>query len=90
MRGKLIVETACTGERVEIRVTDTGVGIAGEDLERVFEPLFSTKTYGVGLGLSIVKRILDLHHGGVEIASEPGVGTSVTLWVPAAAGEVNS
>ena len=51
-------------------------------LSRVFEPLFSTKGFGVGLGMPIVKQIMEQHGGGIEIVSEQGRGTGVTLWLP--------
>jgi signal transduction histidine kinase len=50
--------------------------------DRIFEPLFSTKTSGVGLGLSIVKNIMQQHGGGIEIQSHVGEGSTVTLWLP--------
>lgn len=68
--------------RVEISVSDTGGGISGEVLEKIFEPLFSTKGFGVGLGLPVVKQILEQHGGGIEITSEVGKGTTMTLWLP--------
>lgn len=70
------------GDRVEIRVRDTGDGIANEDLEKIFDPLFTTKKTGVGLGLSIVKRLFEAHGGGVEVVSELGRGTEMCLWLP--------
>ncbi|MCP4657211.1 MAG: PAS domain S-box protein [bacterium] len=85
--GQLTVETARSADRVEIRIADTGVGIGADDLARVFEPLYSTKSFGVGLGLPIVRQIMERHHGGVEIASRPDEGTTVTLWLPADRGE---
>ena len=71
-----------TADRLEIRFSDTGPGIPDDVLDRVFEPLFSTKSFGVGLGLSIVKSILEQHSGGVEIESKVGLGTTVVLWLP--------
>jgi PAS domain S-box-containing protein len=70
------------GSRLEIRVRDTGCGIPTDMLDRVFEPLFSTKSLGVGLGLPIVKNILEQHDGGVAIQSEVGQETTVVLWLP--------
>ena len=63
-------------------VTDTGEGIPRADLDHIFEPFFSTKRTGTGLGLATVARIVDDHQGGIEIASEIGKGTSVTLRLP--------
>jgi signal transduction histidine kinase len=68
--------------RLEIRVSDTGPGIPKDVRARVFEPLFSTKRYGVGLGLPIVKNIVEQHGGGIEIESQAGQGTTVILWLP--------
>lgn len=79
---ELKVETAVAGNRLEIRVIDTGSGIPDDIRETIFEPLFSTKSFGVGLGLTIVKDIMAEHGGGIEIESEPGKGTAVVLWLP--------
>ena len=84
---ELAVETCVSDGRVQIRVKDTGVGIPSDALEQVFEPLYSTKTFGVGLGLPIVKQIMEKHGGDVEIESRPGKGTTVTLWLPCGAQE---
>ncbi len=79
---QLTIETAIEGERLEIRITDTGPGIPEDKMEKIFEPLYSTKIYGVGLGLPIVKQIMEQHRGGVIFRSQQGQGTSVTLWLP--------
>jgi signal transduction histidine kinase len=68
--------------RIEIVFTDTGVGMPEDVQSRVFEPLFSTKGFGVGLGMPIVKQIMEQHKGGIEIVSEQGRGTRVSLWLP--------
>ena len=78
----LTVQTKKTDHRVEIAIGDTGPGISADILDKVFEPLFSTKNFGVGLGMSIVKQIMELHRGGIEINSKPGEGTEVMLWLP--------
>jgi signal transduction histidine kinase len=80
--GELVVETAVVAGRVEIRVIDTGSGIPKEICGKIFEPLFSTKSFGVGLGLAIIRDILEAHGGGVDIRSEVGKGTCVSLWIP--------
>ncbi len=80
---RLRVESECVGSRVEIRVVDTGPGIAPEVLVKIFEPMFSTRTFGVGLGLPIVKKTMEQHGGNVRIVSEVGSGTTATLWLPA-------
>jgi signal transduction histidine kinase len=53
------------------------------DVERAFDPFYTTKEGGTGLGLAVVQRIMDGHGGGVKIQSEPGKGTTVTLELPA-------
>lgn len=60
---------------------DRGGGIPAEVRERIFEPLFSTKGFGVGLGLPVVKRIMEQHRGGIEVDTEEGRGTTVRLWL---------
>jgi PAS domain S-box-containing protein len=81
---RLTVSTRIVEDRLEIRVSDTGNGIPDEARDRIFEPLFSTKSFGVGLGLPIVKGIMEQHGGGIEISSQAGKGTTATLWLPVA------
>lgn len=81
--GKILtIQTRNTGQRLELNIRDSGPGISPENREKVFEPLFSTKNFGVGLGMSIVRQIMELHHGGVEIHGEPGQGAMISLWFP--------
>jgi signal transduction histidine kinase/putative methionine-R-sulfoxide reductase with GAF domain len=69
---------------VQLSILDSGIGIPPEDIEKLFDPFFSTKEGGVGLGLSIAHRIIDQHHGKIEIESRPEQGTVFKLWLPAA------
>ncbi len=69
---------------VQIRVEDTGVGMDEEALARVFEPYFSTKTTGTGLGLPIARRNVELSGGSIAVDSEKGRGTAVTIRLPVA------
>lgn len=78
----LFVRTRVAGKRLEILMDDTGPGIPSDVFPNIFEPLFSTKVFGVGLGLPIVKQIMEQHNGGVEINSKQGKGTEVILWLP--------
>lgn len=67
---------------IRISITDTGAGIRKEDLPRVFDPYFTTKPAGTGLGLPIVEKIVEAHGGKVLLASEPGEGTTATVILP--------
>jgi signal transduction histidine kinase len=68
---------------VKVEVTDSGRGIAVEDISKVFEPYFSTKETGTGLGLAIVKKAVDDHGGTISVASKEGSGTTFTIILPA-------
>jgi signal transduction histidine kinase/putative methionine-R-sulfoxide reductase with GAF domain len=67
---------------VTLSIQDSGIGISSEDMNKLFDPFFSTKEGGVGLGLSIAHRIIDQHHGKIEVESSPGKGTLLTVWIP--------
>jgi signal transduction histidine kinase len=69
---------------VEVVIADTGVGIPPEHLPRIFDPFFSTKGVGkgTGLGLAITRRIVEDHHGTIEVSSEVQRGTSFRIWLP--------
>jgi signal transduction histidine kinase len=66
----------------EIRIEDTGSGIAKEDLERIFQPFFTKKAKGTGLGLALVKKVIDMHHGEVEALSAKGKGSEFIIRIP--------
>ncbi|MCA9423736.1 MAG: PAS domain S-box protein, partial [Candidatus Omnitrophica bacterium] len=78
----LKIASRIEADRYLFQVTDTGPGISREELEKVLEPLYSTKSFGVGLGLPIVSQIMEQHEGGLELKSEVGKGTTATLWLP--------
>jgi PAS domain S-box-containing protein len=80
----LTVSTREAGGTVLLRFDDTGPGIAADVLPKVFDPLFSTRSFGTGLGLPTVRQIVEQHGGTVEIASEVGHGTSVLVTLPVA------
>jgi IMP dehydrogenase len=73
---------------VDVIIADTGTGIAPEHMPRIFDPFFSTKGVGkgTGLGLAISRRIVEDHHGIVEVDSAVGRGTTFTIWLPAGRG----
>jgi signal transduction histidine kinase len=81
-RGRLAMEATRQNGSVALVVTDSGPGIAPERRARVFEPFYSGKPNGTGLGLTIAERIVAAHGGRIEIDSEPGRGTRVTLLFP--------
>lgn len=68
--------------RVECEVGDDGVGITADDLSKLFFPFFTTKENGVGLGLALVKKAVDLHHGEIEVESTPGKGSLFRVSLP--------
>jgi len=85
-RGRLSLEGSRQNGHVALAVTDTGHGIPAERRQQVFEPFYSGKPNGTGLGLTIAERIVAAHGGRIEIDSEPGRGTRVTLLFPLAGG----
>jgi two-component system, NtrC family, sensor histidine kinase HydH len=82
--GKLILSAIWLGEQksVQLKVQDTGKGISHDELPKLFEPFFTTKARGAGLGLALVRKIIDAHRGNVDVQSEEGVGTKVILTLP--------
>lgn len=83
--GELTVSVSAgpdSGKRVEIRVSDTGIGIPGPDLAHIFDPYFTTKPTGTGLGLAIAHNILQGHGGEIRAQSREGEGTTVAVFLP--------
>ena len=82
--GRLVLSSRVSreGDWVELTLQDSGIGIPPEDLDKLFDPFFSTKEGGIGLGLSIAHRIVDQHHGKIEVDSNPGKGTRFTISLP--------
>ncbi len=82
-KGKdLKISTSASGKQIDIKIIDNGPGIPDADFKKIFEPMFSTKRIGVGLGLPIVKDIMIEHDGGVDISSKINEGITVSLWLP--------
>lgn len=86
--GRILIETGLSpeGDGICIAISDTGCGISEEDISHIFNPFFTRKKYGTGLGLTQVKKIIDQHRGTIEISSQPGKGTKVVITLPAAGG----
>jgi signal transduction histidine kinase len=86
--GQLVVKSECRGdpggrpEWVAVSFTDTGVGISEENLNKIFEPLFTTKAKGIGLGLAVTKTLVEGHGGSIKVESEEGKGSTFVVRLP--------
>ncbi|MCC3358448.1 ATP-binding protein [Bacillus sp. REN16] len=81
--GKLTIEGSRVADnQVSIRICDEGLGIPKDVQEKLFQPFFTTKDYGTGLGLMVSKKIIEEHHGKIEIESKEGKGTKVEILMP--------
>jgi nitrogen fixation/metabolism regulation signal transduction histidine kinase len=79
---RIHIESRMTVRDVELAVADNGSGISLENLAKILEPLFTTKSFGTGLGLPTVQNILEGHGGGLDIACTAGRGVVFTAWCP--------
>jgi signal transduction histidine kinase len=82
--GQVEVSLSVRGGAAVVQVADNGIGMALEQRDRIFLPFYTTKPTGTGLGMAIVKKIMDLHGGEIEVDSTPGHGTTVRLVIPRA------
>lgn len=86
--GRITITAAENGDQLVVQIADNGVGVPEEELSHIFKPFYKIDKSrdrlvgGSGIGLSIVKRIVDLHHGQIEASSKPGEGTTFTVWLP--------
>lgn len=87
--GTLTLSTQESPGWISVSVTDTGVGISRENMKNLFEPLFTTKTKGIGLGLVVIQTIVQSHGGKIEVMSEEGIGTTFTVLLPITGDEIN-
>ena len=78
----ITISTKLTARGAEVSVSDNGPGIATENLDKIREPLFTTKNFGTGLGIPAVEQILEQHGGRLEITSVEGQGATFTMWLP--------
>ncbi|HOX16085.1 MAG TPA: ATP-binding protein, partial [Smithellaceae bacterium] len=85
--GKLSVEMAAQKDFMDVTISDTGSGIKEEDMPRIYDPYFTSKPAGTGLGLAVAQKIMDAHGGVIQMESKAGVGTKVTLRFPLSAKE---
>jgi signal transduction histidine kinase len=81
-QGSVTVKTRQVGDTLELDVIDRGSGIAPKDRESIFNPFFTTKSSGVGLGLAIVSKIVDEHGGQITVESDPGAGSVFRVFLP--------
>ena len=84
--GKLEISTGLENNSLYVRFRDTGTGISPEDLQRIFDPFYTTKPagQGTGLGLAVCRTLVNQHHGDITVDSEPGKGSRFTVWLPPA------
>jgi signal transduction histidine kinase len=80
--GALRIEAQMVEGHLDLRVADDGPGVLPEDQERIFEPLFTTKRSGTGIGLAISKRLVEAHGGVITMETAPGQGTAFTVRLP--------
>jgi two-component system, NtrC family, sensor histidine kinase HydH len=82
--GQLSIKDSLTHDNlIEIEIRDSGQGIQAENLSKIFDPYFTTKTKGTGLGLAIVHKIVEAHNGSIRVRSVPGQGTTFIISMPA-------
>ncbi len=80
--GRLRITTVSGSGTVDITISDTGPGISEDDIDRIFNPYFTTKKLGIGLGLAITKKIVEEHQGRITVRSRPNEGTDVVISLP--------
>jgi signal transduction histidine kinase len=80
--GDLMIRTSRQGEWARVEITDTGIGMPEEIRSKIFDAYFSSKKGGTGLGLAMTRRIIEEHHGNIEVHSEPGKGTCFVISLP--------
>jgi PAS domain S-box-containing protein len=83
----IVVKTEAAGPHVKLSVTDNGPGISTENQAKIFEPLFTTKASGVGLGLPTVRTIVEQHGGTIDVESTVDAGTAFVVWLPRQSGD---
>ncbi len=82
---RLKIAIAQVENGVAITFSDTGEGISPDHLDKVFEPLFTTKPAGIGLGLALSQQLVKIHEGHINVESKEGYGSTFTVWLPARA-----
>jgi PAS domain S-box-containing protein len=80
--GELLIATRHTGDEVELSISDTGVGMSDDVMAKIFEPYFTTREDGTGIGLTLVYKVVKEHMGDISVVSQPGKGSSFSLLFP--------
>jgi signal transduction histidine kinase len=80
--GELAIRGWKEGKNIAVSVKDTGVGISAKNMEQLFDPLFTTKPRGIGLGLTVSKMLMEANNGRIEASSKEGKGSIFTIFVP--------
>lgn len=81
-KGSVLIQLSREGQTICLKVTDSGVGLTEEQMQKIGTPFITFKKDGTGLGLAITKRIIKAHQGSFDITSIPGKGTTVTIYLP--------
>ena len=86
--GTLSIAIDRTAETLRLEIADTGQGIREEDAKQIFEPFYTTKEQGLGLGMPYAKKIIEQHGGAISLSSRPGEGATISIALPAVQNEV--
>lgn len=81
--GKLTINAKVENKKISLSISDTGCGISNENIKKLFEPLFTTKARGIGLGLTLSRNLVEINGGSLEVESKEGVGSTFTVILPA-------
>ena len=87
--GRITIMTCCQGDTVQLNISDTGIGMSAELMKKVFDPYFTTKEFGSGIGLTIVYKIIKEHRGDISVSSQEGKGSSFLFSFPTMLGQRN-
>ena len=89
--GTITISTSAFKDRIEVTINDTGCGIKDEDIDKIFDPFYTTKPVGkgTGLGLSVSYGIIQQHGGDIKCESEEGIGTTFTILLPLNQNNIN-
>ena len=80
--GRLGLSASVKDGMVQVAIRDTGTGIRPENMKKLFEPLFTTKNKGIGLGLAVSRKLAEANGGRIEVNTEPGKGSTFTVFLP--------